>query len=722
MAKKPTTTTLADLVNSPEYKGMSDIVKAQIESALAESKGKSALLPKKSKTAISTDEVLANPAMVKAIKEKIGEKATEEFLKKADEKSAIDDTDKPIVIDKQNKVKKTKQKTKKQRDLEQQENTQKSFKDFILGKGSKAFNKMFPLLGALLGGVYRGGDKNKSNDTSQSNTRSSDSGVTAILSSIVSSQRTTNSILTEILNGIIGNRNNNPLAPGNNNPNTNIGGGGGLFDGLKSLLRLVGFAIGGVGLGIAGAAGVSALRNSGNDQQQSSDQNTPPKTVTTPANTSTAPRLISPNVNNYSPEPTPMSVDASRANASRVRLAGTTAAQLMGRGAPPAGRINSDTERAFNSLPPAQRGLISPNVNNYNPEPEPMRLGAAGRTFAGEENPLNQQKLSEAAQLTRPIENYIRSLNELDASENASNNVEGISIPHDLTQRNALENGFIQSLSTLNNVPISERPSPPEGTFERLRLIRQRRGESELPPIPGPQGGVFAGEQDNRSPSLISVNSVGNYNPEPAPSETTIPGIQQAQRARIELAGTTAAQLMGRGAPPAGRINSDTERAFNSITPATIRRPRSSDPLNWQGGGSTRSRVNQGNTSNPQSSQTARPIPSSSSSSPQSSQTARPVPSSSSSSPQSSQTAGPVPQAPSVSVGRTLSDVSTQNAIAERAVPAAPTAPPATAVDTPATPAPRTERSANPIDPDNPGPLEPSDASIRYNRLFSMVA
>ena len=708
MAKKPITTTLADLVNSPEYKGMSDMVKAQVESALAESKGKPAPLPKKSKTAISTDEVLANPAMVKAIKEKIGEKATEEFLKKADEKSAIDDTDKPIVVDKQNKVKKTKQKTKKQRDLEQQENTQKSFKDFILGKGSKAFNKMFPLLGALLGGVYRGGDKNKSNDTSQSNTRSSDSGVTAILSSIVSSQRTTNSILTEILNGIIGNRNNNPLAPGNNNPNTNIGGGGGLFDGLKSLLRLVGFAIGGVGLGIAGAAGVSALRNSGNDQQQSSDQNTPPKTATTPANTSTAPRLISPNVNNYSPEPTPMSVDASRANESRVRLAGTTAAQLMGRGAPPAGRINSDTERAFNSLPPAQRGLISPNVNNYNPEPEPMRLGAAGRTFAGEGStpqsqsiPNFREPLSVSRIITEAGLNERHTLSGRTTENLKSFNAEA-----------AVSNEFGAPFRTSREFWPEPTDQRAEGVGGNIGLSQNRsfNGEAALPtpyqePIIGMPGRTFMGEENGGGSTLISSSSVGNYNPEPAPPETTISGIQQAQRARIELAGTTAAQLMRRGAPPAGRINSDTERAFNSITPATIRRPRSSDPLNWQGGGSTRSRVNQGNTSNPQSSQTARPIPSSSSSNPQ-----------------SSQTAGPVPQAPSVSVGRTLSDVSTQNAIAERAVPAAPTAPPATAVDTPATPAPRTERSANPIDPNNPGPLEPSDASIRYNRLFSMVA
>jgi hypothetical protein len=266
MAKKPATATLADIVNSPEYKGMNNSVKAQIEAALMESKGKRPL-PKTSKTAVSVEEVLDNPAMVKAIKEKIGEDAAEDLLKKVGEKTKIDDTDKPIVVDKQNKVRKVKQKTKKQQELEQQENTKRSLKDLILNKGSRAFNRMFPLLGALMGGVYSGGnDRNESNiRSSQSNTRSNEnSGVTAVLSSIVSSQRTTNNILTEILDNIKGTRNNN-LAPTNNNTNT----GGGIWDGLKSLLRLVGIAAGGIGLGIAGAAGISALNNSRTNQQSS---------------------------------------------------------------------------------------------------------------------------------------------------------------------------------------------------------------------------------------------------------------------------------------------------------------------------------------------------------------------------------------------------------------------------------------------------------------------
>jgi phosphoenolpyruvate carboxylase len=108
MAKKPVSPTLADVVNSPEYKGMSESVKRQIENALLESKGKPPL-PKTNKTSLSTEEVLANPAIVKAIKEKIGEEAAEDFIKKADEKTKIDDTDKLIVVDKQNKVRKTKQ-------------------------------------------------------------------------------------------------------------------------------------------------------------------------------------------------------------------------------------------------------------------------------------------------------------------------------------------------------------------------------------------------------------------------------------------------------------------------------------------------------------------------------------------------------------------------------------------------------------------------------------
>jgi len=202
MAKKPVAPKLADVVNSPEYKGMSDSVKQQIENALLESKGKPPL-PKTSKKAISAEEILANPAMVKAVKEKIGEEAAEDFIKKADEKSKIDDTDKPIVVDKQNKVRKTKQKTRKQQELEQQENTQRSLKDFILGKGSKAFNKMFPQLGALMGGVYRGGDRSANNNTTaQTNTLSNASGTTAILSSIIDSQKTSVDILQQILTAI----------------------------------------------------------------------------------------------------------------------------------------------------------------------------------------------------------------------------------------------------------------------------------------------------------------------------------------------------------------------------------------------------------------------------------------------------------------------------------------------------------------------------------------
>lgn len=202
MAKKPVAPNLADVVNSPEYKGMSDSVKQQIENALLESRGKPPL-PKTSKKAISAEEVLANPAMVKAIKEKIGEEAAEDFIKKADEKSKIDDTDKPIVVDKQNKVRKVKQKTRKQQELEQQENTQRSLKDIILGKGSKAFNKMFPMLGALMGGVYRGGNRSANNNTTtQTNTSSNASGTTAILSSIVDSQKTSVDILQQILTAI----------------------------------------------------------------------------------------------------------------------------------------------------------------------------------------------------------------------------------------------------------------------------------------------------------------------------------------------------------------------------------------------------------------------------------------------------------------------------------------------------------------------------------------
>jgi hypothetical protein len=688
MAKKPTITTLADIVNSPEYKGMNDSVKAQIEKALTESKAKNKSgkpLPRTSKTSISTEEVLANPAMVKAIKEKIGDEATEEFLKKTDEKSKIDDTDKIVVVDRQNKVRKTRQKTKKQQLLDQKQDLQFSLKDFILKKGSRAFNRMFPLLGALMGGVYRGDENKSNNKNTQTNIQTNTSGVTAILSSIVNSQKTTNNILTEILGSIKGTQNSNLIPANNANTNTDTG----ILNGFRNFLKLLGVAAVGVGLGVAGAAGISALGNS--NQQSSSATNPTPTTpsVPPPAAVPEVPKLINPNVNNFNPEPIPTRIDPTIANESRVRLAGTTAAQLMGRGEPPARRINSDTERAFNSIPPAQRGLISPNVNNWNPEPVPMRMGAAGRTFAGEENQLTQQQVSPTIQLIRPIETYVRSLNELDASEEASNN-EGIGIPHNnLARRNALENGFIQSLSALNNVPVAERPSPPEGTFERLRLIRQRQGAPELPPEPGPRGTVFSGEQDNRSSPMVSTSSVGTYSPEPVPSETTIPDIHQAQRARIELAGTTAAQLMGRNEPPARRINSDTERAFNSIAPARRNPTRRSDPLNWQGGRPMRSWAGEETPMNAEPSQ--------------------------------SQSTPPALYTPPVNTGQTLSNVSTQNAIAERVMPTPPT-PPATPVDTSTTPASRTQSSSNPIDPNNPGSVEPPDAGVRYARLFSMAA
>jgi hypothetical protein len=102
--------------------------------------------------------------------------------------------------------------------------------------------------------------------------------------------------------------------------------------------------------------------------------------------------LISPNVNNYNPEPTPMAIDPSLANGSRARLAGTVTAQHMS-GRSPTAVIDSNIVKAFNGLPPIQPELISPNVNNYNHEPTPMaidpslangsRARLAGTTAAG---------------------------------------------------------------------------------------------------------------------------------------------------------------------------------------------------------------------------------------------------------------------------------------------------------------------------------------------------
>jgi len=591
MAKKPRQPKLDSILNSPENINMNDAVRAQIEAAQAQ-------IDKETKEA------------KQAAKEaKQAAKEIAQQLKKAKKES-------------------------KQTEKKIPEEEKESFKDKILKLDIEEFNKVFPLLEKIMASKNNKiGNNIASTDLDyNSNTASTDLGINTntastdssyyILTDIVSSQQTSINILKEILTVLKGGSGNSDDGGG---IDIDIDGSGrrsgtrgsrsgttrngrGKYSGLLRTFTL-GLAA------VAGLLGYNYLNSSSNDDEKlnAEPSSTPPPIPAIPPAITPIPEsqifdrdeivsvpIIRMNAANaasniprgmtLNPVPTPAGIrlnagidttsairlnqsivppipsislnSTNRVNQTRADLAGITAAQLMGRNQPPAQRINSNTERVFNNLPRPEYGLISPNVNNYNPEPIPP----------------SAQQISPTIQITRPIENYIRKLNELDRIEESNNNPEGITNPNSslLTERSSLENGFIQSLSRLNNIPIADRPSPPEGTFERLNLIRQRQGAPELPPIPGPRGGAFAGEQDNTNASLVSSSSVGDYNPEPMPFQRTIANIPQEQRSRILLAGTTAAQLMGRDAPPAGRINSDAERAFNNAIPQAINSPEGS--------------------------------------------------------------------------------------------------------------------------------------------------
>jgi len=593
MAKKPRQPKLDSILNSPENINMNDAVRAQIEAAQAQ-------IDKETKEA------------KQAAKEaKQAAKEIAQQLKKAKKES-------------------------KQTEKKVPEEEKDSFKDKILKLDIEEFNKVFPLLEKIMASKNNKiGNNIASTDLDyNSNTASTDLGINTntastdssyyILTDIVSSQQTSINILKEILTVLKGSSGNSDGGGGLdidiNGSGRRSGGGGsrsnatrggrGKYSGLLKTFIL--------GLtAVAGYIGYNYLNSSSNDDEKlnAEPSSTPPPVPATPPAITPIPESQIFDRGEPAPEPltqqtqdirvnagsnipremtlnpvaTPSGIrlnagidttsairlnqsivpsipsislnSTNRVNQTRADLAGITAAQLMGRNQQPAQRINSNTERIFNNLPRPEYGLISPNVNNYNHEPVPPPA----------------QRVSPTIQIIRPIENYVRKLNELDRIEESNNNSEGITNPNSslLTERSSLENGFIQSLSRLNNIPIAERPSPPEGTFERLNLIRQRQGAPELPPIPGPRGGAFAGEQDNTNASLVSSSSVGDYNPEPMPFQRTIASIPQEQRSRILLAGTTAAQLMGRDAPQAGRINSDVERAFNAI-PQAINSPEGS--------------------------------------------------------------------------------------------------------------------------------------------------
>ena len=571
MAKKPRQPKLDSILNSPENINMNEAVRAQIEAAQAQ-------IDKETKEA------------------KQAAKEITQQLKKAKKES-------------------------KQTEKKVPEKEKDSFKDKILKLDIEEFNKVFPLLEKIMASKNnRIGNITASTDLDyNSNTASTDLGINTntastdssyyILTDIVSSQQTSINILKEILTVLKGSSNNGDGDDGldiNINGSRRRSGGGGSRSNAtrggrgkySGLLRTFLLGLGAVG----GLLGYNYLNSSSPDDEKINvepSSTTPPLAITpipdsqifdrgepasapltqqtqdirinagsnisremtlnpvaTPngvrlnagVGTTTATRL---NQSIVPPTPSISLNSTNRANQTRADLAGTIAAQLMGRDRSPTARINSDTERVFNNLPRPIYGLISPNVNNYDPEPTPPP----------------QQQVSQTIQVTRPIENYVRRLNELDRIEASNINAEGITNPNSnlLTKRTSLEDGFIQSLSRLLNIPIAERPSPPEGTFERLNLINQRQGAPELPPDIGPRGALFAGEQDNRSPSLVSSTSIDDYSPEPMPFQRTIADIPREQRSRTLLAGTTTARLLGRDRSPTARINSDTEIAFDAI-------------------------------------------------------------------------------------------------------------------------------------------------------------
>jgi len=96
--------------------------------------------------------------------------------------------------------------TKKQEKLKEFEF---DLKEFLLKKGSRKFNKMFPLLGLLMGGVYRGKkDKNDDDGTQTNQTDTTNTNInnnnSIVLSRIIDSQKKSLDILQQILTSIKG--------------------------------------------------------------------------------------------------------------------------------------------------------------------------------------------------------------------------------------------------------------------------------------------------------------------------------------------------------------------------------------------------------------------------------------------------------------------------------------------------------------------------------------
>ena len=78
------------------------------------------------------------------------------------------------------------------------------------------------------------------------------------------------------------------------------------------------------------------------------------------------------------------------------------------------------------------------------------------------------------------------------------------------------------------------------------------------------------------------------------------------------------------------------------------------------------------------------------------------------------------PTGSSPTSGAAVAEASAQNDMSIRSPSSGSSVQPSNSGST--NPVARSESSSNPIDPNNPGPLEPSDAGLRYARLFSMAA
>jgi len=370
MAKKPIPPNLDSILNSPENKNMNAAVRAQIEAAQVQFEKE-------------TKEVKETTKQVKQ-----AEKQAIKEIKQA-EKQAI-------------------------KEIKQAE--KKTFKDKISDIDNSEFNENFPLLGKMIKGANNG------------NGASTDSGY-FILTDIVSSQQTTINLLKQILRAL--KDDNDESGSGINIPGfgnlgrsrgrgrtggakaSGVGAGGGRLGGL---LRILGLAFAGVGVGALGAAAYDRIFNNSSDDDENinSESVIPPAITPEPPATPVPPvvnpaiQLISPNVNNYNPEPAPPETTISgiqQAQRARIELAGTTAAQLMGRGAPPAGRINSDAERAFRAIPQAinsPEGSRTQRTLGFTPEQYGPPVPTAQPAAPAAQPPIAVTSAAPAAQPAQP--------------------------------------------------------------------------------------------------------------------------------------------------------------------------------------------------------------------------------------------------------------------------------------------------------------------------------